>query len=344
MQTSRDEANRQEDEMKQCSVGVRQTIGKERQLAPIERSAHRLRVSLCGIELANPIIPASGTFGFGTEFAQLWDINELGTFSFKGTTAQPREGNAQPRVAEAPGGMLNAIGLANPGVETVVNETLPNLARYFHKPVMSNVAGFSLAEFQQVASQLDQMPQVGWHEINISCPNVHEGGKNFADDPEAASEVCRAVKAVTAKPVIMKLAPNAGNTVETALACAEAGADGLSLINTFVGMRLDLRSGKPILANRTGGVSGPGVFPMALRMVWDVTHAVQIPVIGIGGISCAEDVIEMMHAGASAVQIGTANLRDPYICRDIIRALPSVMDQLGIERLADLGHQHLAAE
>lgn len=321
---------------------IRQETAGTKKAIPVVAAKDRLAVSLCGIELANPIIPASGTFGFGAEYAQLWDINELGTFSFKGTTAQPREGNAQPRVAEAPGGMLNAIGLANPGVDAVVNETLPKMANYFHKPVMSNVAGFSLAEFQLVASKLDQIPQVGWHEINISCPNVHEGGKNFADDPQAASEVCRAVKAVTSKPVIMKLAPNAGNTIETALACAEAGADGLSLINTFVGMRLDLRSGKPILANRTGGVSGPGVLPMALRMVWDVTHAVKIPVIGIGGISCAQDVIEMMHAGAVAVQIGTANLRDPYICRDIIRQLPGVMDQLGIVRLSDLGHAHSA--
>ncbi|MDR6939169.1 dihydroorotate dehydrogenase [Arcanobacterium hippocoleae] len=296
----------------------------------------RLTVELCGIKLANPIIPASGTFGFGAEFARLWDINELGTFSFKGTTAQPREGNAQPRVADAPGGMLNAIGLANPGVEEVLEKTLPNLEQYFHKPVMANVAGFSLAEFRTVAQKLSQAAQVGWLEINISCPNVHEGGKNFADDPQAAAEVCRAVKEVTDKPVIMKLAPNAGNTVETALACQEAGADALSLVNTFVGMRLDLRTGKPILANRTGGVSGPGIFPIALRMVWDVSRAVNLPVVGIGGVKSAEDVIEMMHAGACAVQIGTANLLDPYICRDIIRKLPQTMDRLGISCLADL--------
>lgn len=298
----------------------------------------RLSVNLCGIELSNPVIPASGTFGFGAEFARLWDINELGTFSFKGTTAARRDGNAQPRVADAPGGMLNAIGLANPGVDTVVADTLPTMATYFHKPVMSNVAGFSIEEFREVASKLDAVEQVGWHEINISCPNVHEGGTNFADDPQAAADVCRAVKEVTTKPVIMKLAPNAGNTVEAALACQEAGADGLSLINTFVGMRLNLRSGVPILANRTGGVSGPGVLPMALRMVWDVTHAVTIPVIGIGGVSTAEDVIEMMHAGAVAVQVGTANLLDPYASRDIIRDLPAAMDRLGIARLADLGH------
>lgn len=298
----------------------------------------RLSVNLCGIELSNPVIPASGTFGFGAEFARLWDINELGTFSFKGTTAARRDGNAQPRVADAPGGMLNAIGLANPGVDAVVAHTLPTMATYFHKPVMSNVAGFSIEEFREVASKLDAVEQVGWHEINISCPNVHEGGTNFADDPQAAADVCRAVKEVTTKPVIMKLAPNAGNTVEAALACQEAGADGLSLINTFVGMRLNLRSGVPILANRTGGVSGPGVLPMALRMVWDVTHAVTIPVIGIGGVSTAEDVIEMMHAGAIAVQVGTANLLDPYASRDIIRDLPAAMDRLGIARLADLGH------
>lgn len=296
----------------------------------------RLSVNLCGIELSNPVIPASGTFGFGAEFARLWDINELGTFSFKGTTSAPREGNAQPRVADAPGGMLNAIGLANPGVDAVVDHILPTMATYFRKPVMSNVAGFSINEFQDVAHKLDGLAQVGWHEINISCPNVHEGGKNFADSPQAAAEVCRAVKDVTSKPVIMKLAPNAGNTVETALACQQAGADALSLINTFVGMRLDLRTGMPVLANRTGGVSGPGILPMALRMVWDVSHAVDIPVIGIGGVSSAADVIEMVYAGAVAVQDGTANLLDPYVCRDIIHDLPATMDQLGIARLSDI--------
>lgn len=297
----------------------------------------RLEVELCGIKLANPIIPASGTFGFGAEFASLWDINELGTFSFKGTTQLPREGNLQPRVAEAPAGMLNAIGLANPGVDKVVADILPQMNKYFSKPVMSNIAGFSLTEFQHVAGKIDAVAQVGWHEINISCPNVHEGGKNFADDPQAAAQVCRAVKDVVNKPVIMKLAPNSGNVVETALACVEAGADGFSLINTFVGMRLDLRTGKPILANRTGGVSGPGVFPMALRMVWDLAQVVNLPIIGIGGVSCAEDVIEMMQAGATAVQVGTANLIDPYVCRDIIRQLPMVMDRFGIRKLSDLG-------
>ncbi|WP_216395350.1 dihydroorotate dehydrogenase [Arcanobacterium phocae] len=299
---------------------------------------NRLAVDLCGITIDNPIIGASGTFGFGSEFARLWDINQLGTFSFKGTTAQPRSGNAQPRVAEAPGGMLNAIGLANPGVDAVISHELPQMRTYFHKPVMANVAGFSLAEYEQVTAALDAQENVGWLEVNISCPNVHNGGKTFADSPESAAQVCQAIKEVTTKPVIMKLSPNSGAVVHIAQACQDAGADALSLINTFVGMRLNLRTGQPILANRTGGVSGPGVFPMALRMVWDVTHAVDIPVIGIGGITSARDVIEMMHAGATAVQVGTANLVNPYACLEIIQQLPVEMDRYGIQTLASLTH------
>ncbi|WP_455951954.1 dihydroorotate dehydrogenase [Arcanobacterium haemolyticum] len=297
---------------------------------------NRLSVSLCGIDLDNPVMGASGTFGFGAEFAALWDINELGTFSFKGTTAEPRHGNAQPRIAEAPGGMLNAIGLANPGVDAVVAHELPAMKSYFHKPVMANVAGFSIAEYKHVAATLDAVKNVGWLEINVSCPNVHDGGKTFADSPESAAEVCAEIKSVTSKPVIMKLSPNSSRVVEIAQACEVAGADALSLINTFVGMRLNLRTGAPILANRTGGVSGPGVFPMAIRLIWDVSHAVNIPIIGIGGVQSAADVLEMMHAGATAVQVGTANLIDPYACHTIIRDLPGEMDRNGISSLRDL--------
>ncbi|QRV01519.1 dihydroorotate dehydrogenase [Arcanobacterium phocisimile] len=299
-------------------------------------SRNRLAVNLCGIELDNPIIGASGTFGFGAEFARLWDINKIGTFSFKGTTAQPRSGNAQPRVAEAPGGMLNAIGLANPGVEAVIAHELPQMREYFTKPVMANVAGFSIDEYAHVAQALDAQDNVGWLEINISCPNVHDGGKTFADSPQSSAHVCQVVKNVTTKPVIMKLSPNTGREVEIAQACQEAGADALSLINTFVGMRVNLRTGEPILANRTGGVSGPGVFPMAVRMIWDVSHAIDIPIIGIGGVQSAADVIEMMHAGATAVQVGTANLIDPYASLDIINQLPAEMDRYGIDTLESL--------
>ncbi|MFY9262202.1 MAG: dihydroorotate dehydrogenase [Actinomycetaceae bacterium] len=294
-------------------------------------------VNLCGIELDNPVIPASGTFGFGAEFARLWDINELGTFSFKATTRERRDGNPLPRVADAPGGMLNAIGLANPGVDGVIAKELPAMRKVFHKPVMANIAGFSIDEYVEVASRIDAEDQVGWLEINISCPNVHDGGKTFADSAESAAAVCAAVKEHTTKPVIMKLSPNLGNHVDIGQACQEAGADGLSLINTFVGMRLDLRTGQPILANRTGGVSGPGLLPIAIRMVHEVTQAVDIPVIGIGGVMSAEDVIEMMHAGARAVQVGTANLLDPYASQKIIRELPVVMERLGITSLRELG-------
>jgi len=295
-----------------------------------------LNVTLCGIELSNPVIPASGTFGFGYEFAELYDINELGTFSFKGTTREPRFGNPTPRIAECPGGMINAVGLQNPGVEKVISEELPKLAKCFHKPVMANISGFSVEDYVYTCEKLDKEPQVGWLEVNISCPNVHGGGMAFGTSPEAAAEVTRAVKAVTAKPVIIKLSPNVTDIVAIAKACEEAGADGISLINTMLGMRINLNNRKPVIANTMGGYSGPGIFPVAVRMVYQVAHAVKIPVIGMGGVSCAEDVIEMMLAGATAVEIGAANLVNPYICRDIIRKLPEVMEKYRIENLSDI--------
>ena len=293
-------------------------------------------VTLCGIELSNPVIPASGTFGYGREFAELYDINCLGTFSFKGTTAQPRPGNPTPRIAECPGGMLNAVGLQNPGVQAVIEEELPRLAQVFHKPVMANVSGFSVEEYAENCRALDAQPQVGWLEVNISCPNVHGGGMSFGAGPAMAAKVTSAVKAVTTKPVIMKLSPNAADIAAVARACEEAGADGVSLINTLLGMRIDLKQRRPLLANRTGGLSGPAVFPVALRMVYDVYEAVSIPVVGLGGVSKAEDVLEMMLAGATAVQVGAANLTDPYACRDIIADLPRVMEKYGIEDLRDI--------
>ena len=296
----------------------------------------RLSVSLCGIELDNPVIPASGTFGYGHEFAAYYDINRLGTFSFKGTTREPRFGNPTPRIAEAPGGMLNAVGLQNPGVDVVIAEELPKLRAVFRKPVIANVSGFSVEEYAEVCARLDREEQVGWLEVNISCPNVHGGGMSFGTDPKAAAEVTRAVKAVTTKPVLVKLSPNVTDIVAVARACEDAGADGLSLINTLLGLRLDLRTRKPILANTTGGLSGPAVFPIALRMVWQVSQAVRIPVVGLGGVSSAEDVLEMLLAGASAVQIGAANLRDPLVCLRILDALPGVMDRYGIENLTDI--------
>ena len=296
----------------------------------------RLNVTLCGIELDNPVIPASGTFGYGYEFAELYDINVLGTFSCKGTTLAPRFGNETPRIAEAPAGMINAVGLQNPGVEQVIARELPRLKSVFHKPMMANVSGFSLEEYATVCARLDDQPQVGWLEVNISCPNVHGGGMSFGTDPRQAAEVTRAVKAVTTKPVIMKLSPNVTDIAAVARACEEAGADGISLINTLMAMRIDLKTRRPILANTTGGLSGPAVFPVALRMVWQVARAVSIPVIGLGGVSSAEDVIEMMLAGATAVEIGAANLREPFICRDIIADLPRVMDRLGIDNLRDI--------
>ena len=295
-----------------------------------------LNVNLCGIELSNPVIPASGTFGYGYEFAELYDINELGTFSFKGTTKEPRFGNPTPRIAECPGGMINAVGLQNPGVEKVIAEELPKLKKCFHKPVMANVSGFSVEEYTYTCATLDKEEQVGWLEVNVSCPNVHGGGMSFGISPQAAAEVTRAVKAVTTKPVIIKLSPNVTDIVTIAKACEEAGADGISLINTMLGMRIDLNKRKPIIANTMGGYSGPGIFPVAVRMVYQVAQAVNIPVVGMGGVSSAEDVVEMMMAGATAVQIGAANLVNPFICRDIVRDLHRVMEKYRIENLKDI--------
>ena len=296
----------------------------------------RLSVDLCGVELDNPVIPASGTFGYGWEFAELYDINILGTFSIKGTTREPRFGNPTPRIADCPAGMLNAVGLQNPGVDRVIDTELMKLKTVFHKPVMANVSGFSVAEYAEVSAKLDAQPQVGWLEVNISCPNVHGGGMSFGTDPEQAAAVVRAVKAVTTKPVIIKLTPNVTDIVTIAKACEQAGADGISLINTLLGMRIDLKTRKPVLANNTGGLSGPAVFPVALRMVWQVAHAVKIPVVGMGGISCAEDVLEMLTAGAAAVEVGAANLVDPLACKKIIEALPEAMDRYGIRNLREL--------
>ena len=293
-------------------------------------------VTLCGIELENPVIPASGTFGYGYEFAELYDINCLGTFSFKGTTLHPRTGNAQPRIAEAPGGMLNAVGLQNPGVDAVIAEELPKLQRVFQKPVMANVSGFSIEEYVEVCRRLDACGQVGWLEVNISCPNVHGGGMSFGTSPEAAAEVTRAVKAVTTKPVYIKLSPNVTDIVAIARACEEAGADGICLINTMLGMRIDVKCRKPIIANVMGGFSGAAIFPVAVRMVYQVARACRIPVMGCGGVETAHDVIEMMMAGATAVQVGAANLRNPYACKEIVEALPCEMERLGIERLSDI--------
>ncbi|MBE6115088.1 MAG: dihydroorotate dehydrogenase [Erysipelotrichaceae bacterium] len=295
-----------------------------------------INVNLCGIELDNPIIPASGTFGFGYEFAELYDINMLGTFSFKGTTREARFGNPTPRIAECTAGMINAVGLQNPGVEKVISEELPKMRQVFHKKVMANVSGFSLEEYAETCKMLDACEEIGWFEVNISCPNVHGGGMSFGTDPKAAAEVTRAVKAVTTKPVIIKLSPNVTDIVAIAKACEEAGADGISLINTLLGMRIDLRTRKPVIANKMGGFSGPAIFPVALRMVYQVAHAVNIPVIGMGGVTCAEDVIEMMLAGATAVEVGAANLVDPYVCRDIINDLPRVMEKYGITSLKDI--------
>ena len=296
----------------------------------------RLSVNLCGKELDNPVIPASGTFGFGYEFAELYDINLLGTFSFKGTTREPRYGNPLPRIAEAPSGLLNAVGLQNPGVDKVISEELPKLAKVFHKPVMANVSGFSTDEYVEVCRKLDAQPQVGWLEVNISCPNVHGGGMSFGTDPQAAAEVTKAVKAVTTKPVIVKLSPNVTDIVSIARACEDAGADGLSLINTVLAMRINLNTRKPIIANQTGGLSGPAVFPLAVRMVYQVSKAVQIPVVRLGGVSSAEDVLEMMMAGATAVQVGAANLVDPYACKTILEDLPAVMDRYGVKNLTEI--------
>ena len=295
-----------------------------------------MKVTLCGIELDNPVIPASGTFGYGYEYAELYDINELGTFSFKGTTKDARFGNPTPRIAECTAGMINAVGLQNPGVEKVISEELPKLSKCFHKPVMANVSGFSVEDYAYTCEKLDKQEQVGWLEVNVSCPNVHGGGMSFGTQPEAAAEVTRAVKAVTKKPVIMKLSPNVTDIVSIAKACEDAGADGISLINTLLGMRINLRTRKPIIANTMGGFSGPAIFPVALRMVYQVAKAVKVPVIGMGGVSSAEDVIEMMLSGATAVEVGAANLVNPFICRDIIRELPETMKKYRIENLTDI--------
>ena len=295
-----------------------------------------LNVNLCGIELSNPIIPASGTFGYGYEYAELYDINELGTFSFKGTTKDPRFGNPTPRIAECTSGMINAVGLQNPGVDQVISQELPKLKQCFHKPVMANVSGFSVEDYAYTCKKLDKEDQVGWLEVNISCPNVHGGGMSFGTSPAAAAEVTKAVKAVTTKPVIIKLSPNVTDIVSIAKACEDAGADGISLINTLLGMRIDLNRRKPVIANKMGGFSGSAIFPVAVRMVYQVANAVKIPVVGMGGVSTAEDVLEMMMAGATAVQVGAMNLVDPFACKTIIEELPVEMAKLGIENLSDI--------
>ena len=293
-------------------------------------------VNLCGIQLDNPVIPASGTFGFGYEFAELYDINILGTFSFKGTTREPRFGNPTPRIAECTSGMINAVGLQNPGVEAVISRELPRLAQCFHKPVMANVSGFSVEDYAYTCQQLDAQPQVGWLEVNVSCPNVHGGGMSFGTQPEAAAEVTRSVKAVTKKPVIIKLSPNVTDIVSIAKACEDAGADGISLINTMLGMRIDLKRRKPVIANTMGGFSGPAIFPVAVRMVYQVSQAVSIPVVGMGGVQSAEDVLEMMLAGATAVEVGAANLVNPFASLDIVNELPAAMEKYGINDLNEI--------
>ncbi len=294
------------------------------------------RVSLCGIELENPVIPASGTFGFGYEFAEVYDINILGTFSFKGTTREPRFGNPTPRIAECTAGLINAVGLQNPGVEKVISEELPRMKKCFHKKVMANISGFSVEEYVYCAEKLDACDEVGWLEVNVSCPNVHGGGMSFGTVPENAAEVTRAVRAKTTKPLIIKLSPNVTDIVSIARAVEEAGADGISLINTLLGMRINLKTGKPVIANTMGGFSGPAIFPVAVRMVYQVANAVKIPVVGIGGVETAENVIEMMMAGATAVEVGAANLVNPYACRDIILDLPRVMEKYKINSLSEI--------
>ena len=294
------------------------------------------KVTLSGLTLSNPVIPASGTFGYGAEFAELYDINILGSISFKGTTAQERFGNPTPRIAECEGGMINAVGLQNPGLKAVCEHELPRLAEVYKKPVIANISGFSIEEYVECAKEMDKQANVGIIEVNISCPNVHGGGMSFGVSAEAAGQVTRAVKSVTKKPVYIKLSPNVTDIKEIALACEEAGADGLSLINTLLAMRIDLKTKKPILANKMGGLSGGAIFPLAVRMVYQVFEAVKIPIIGMGGVSSAEDVIEMMLAGASAVQIGAANLKNPYACKEIIEALPRVMEKYGIDSLSEI--------
>ena len=296
----------------------------------------RLSVDLCGIELDNPVIPASGTFGFGYEFAELYDINILGAFSFKGTTREPRFGNPTPRIAECTAGMINAVGLQNPGVEKVLTQELPKLKACFRKPVMANVSGFSVEDYAYTVQKLDAEEQIGWFEVNVSCPNVHGGGMSFGTSPEAAAQVTAAVRGVTKKPVIVKLSPNVTDIVPIARACEAAGADGVSLINTLLGMRINLKTQRPVIANVMGGFSGPAILPVALRMVYQTAKAVNIPVVGMGGVGTAEDVIEMMLAGAAAVEVGAANLTDPFACPKIIEALPEAMDRYGIKNLKDI--------
>ncbi|MDO5775458.1 MAG: dihydroorotate dehydrogenase [Eubacteriales bacterium] len=296
----------------------------------------RLATTLCGIKLDNPVIAASGTFGYGYEFAEMYDINELGTFSFKGTTEEARFGNESPRIAECPSGMLNAVGLQNPGVDKVISEELPKLKACFHKPVMANISGFSTDEYAYVCERLNAEKQIGWFEVNISCPNVHGGGMGFGTDPALAAEVTKRVREVTDKPVIMKLTPNVTDITEIAKACEDAGADGISLINTVLAMRINLNSRKPVIRNCTGGMSGPAVLPIAVRMVYQVSKAVTIPVVGLGGISTPEDVLEMMMAGATAVEVGAANLTEPFACKHIIDGLPEAMDRYGIKNITDI--------
>ncbi len=295
-----------------------------------------LSVSLAGIPLKNPVIPASGTFGYGREYAELYDLNILGSFSWKGTTHDARPGNPQPRIAETESGMLNAVGLQNPGIDAVIAQEVPNIAKLFQGPVIANIGGFSLEEYADNCRKLEGCDQVGILEVNISCPNVHAGGQNFGSDPKSAAAVTKAVKAATKKPVFMKLSPNVTDVAQIAKACADAGADGICLINTLLGMRIDLKTKRPLLANRTGGLSGPAVFPVAVRMIWDVYEAVKLPIIGCGGVASARDVCEMMLAGASAVEVGAANLRDPYACKTIIEDLPAVCEQLGVTKISEL--------
>lgn len=295
-----------------------------------------LSVSLAGIPLKNPVIPASGTFGYGREYAELYDLNILGSFSWKGTTRDARPGNPQPRIAETESGMLNAVGLQNPGIDAVIAQEVPNIAKLFQGPVIANIGGFSLEEYADNCRKLEGCDQVGILEVNISCPNVHAGGQNFGSDPKSAAAVTKAVKAATKKPVFMKLSPNVTDIAQIAKTCADAGADGICLINTLLGMRIDLKTKRPLLANRTGGLSGPAVFPVAVRMIWDVYEAVKLPIIGCGGVASARDVCEMMLAGASAVEVGAANLRDPYACKTIIEDLPAVCEQLGVTKISEL--------
>ena len=295
-----------------------------------------ISTSLCGIKLDNPVMGASGTFGYGEEFAELYDINKLGSFSFKGITEEPRFGNATPRIAECPAGMINSVGLQNPGVKVLVNEILPEMKKIFHKPVMANINGFSVGEYERIAASLEGQDSIGWLEVNVSCPNVHGGGMSFGTSAKAAAEVTSAVRKQSTKPIIIKLSPNVTDITEIAKACEAAGADGISLINTLLGMRINLKSRCPVIANKSGGYSGPGIFPVAVSMIYRVYEAVNIPIVGRGGVTSADDVIEMMMAGARCVQVGAANLTDPFICPKIIDDLPKAMEKYNIEKLADI--------